>query len=638
MDDLGGDENLSQHAAYQQYLRALELHRKGDLAAAKLLYEGVLNTNPLNADVLHVLGVVLAQQGDQSAALDFFDKAISIKPSDALFYINQGNARLELNRFDAAVISYDKALALGGGSPDLYAKRGMALHKIKRIEQAIDSYQKAIDGGMVQAELFNNLGNVYLMVERYEAALDCFEQVVKIKPNYEYLFGLLLQTRMRLCQWDTYQFDIDRLCHRIARGERVSTCFAALTLIDDLDLHHKNALIWVNDYHQPNPSLGLIKKLPKKQRIRIGYYSADMHNHATMWLMAGLFEHHDRDRFELIAFSYGIGKHDEMRDRICRAFDHFMDVTHKTDEEVAKISRSWDIDIAVDLKGLTGQARLGVFAYRAAPIQVSYLGYPGTLGAEYMDYLIADRTLIAEASKPYFSEKIAYLPGSYQVNDRKRKISERVFTKADVELPERGFVFCCFNNNYKITPDVFDTWVRILTAVPGSVLWLYQDNPAAADNLRKEAVRRGLDYRRLVFAAKIELSEHLARHRLADLFLDTIPCNAHTTASDALWSGLPVLTRIGQSFASRVAASLLHAIGLPELITLTESEYEAMAIELATHPEKLKAIKLKLEQNRLTMPLFDTERYTRNLEAAYVAMYERYQADLPPDHIAITDR
>ena len=281
---------------------------------------------------------------------------------------------------------------------------------------------------------------------------------------------------------------------------------------------------------------------------------------------------------------------------------------------------------------------MGIFSYRAAPMQVSYLGYPGTVGAPYMDYLLADRTLVPEQSQVHYSEKIVYLPGSYQVNDRQRRISEHIFTKAAVGLPEQGFVFCCFNNNYKITPVMMDSWVRILNAVPGSVLWLFEDNVTASTNLHKEAAQRGLDPSRLVFATQMILSEHLARHRLADLFLDTLPYNAHTTASDALWAGIPVLTQAGESFAARVAASLLNAIGMPELIVETQEQYESLAIELAHTPARLSALKEKLQQNRLTTPLFDTGLYTRNLEAAYSAMYERYQSDMPPDHIHLSDQ
>lgn len=351
--------------------------------------------------------------------------------------------------------------------------------------------------------------------------------------------------------------------------------------------------------------------------------------------MAELFELHDKNKFELIAFSFRPCEKDEMRQRLLNTFDQFIDVSLKSDKDISLLSREINIDIAVDLMGFTKNNRVNIFSYRVAPIQVNYLGYPGTMVAEYIDYIIADRTLIPLQNQQHYSEKVVYLPNSYQSNDRQRVIADKVFTKEELNLPNDGFVFCCFNNNFKITPETFDGWMRILKAVEGSVLWLLEDNLTAGINLRKEAQNRGIDPKRLVFANRMKLPEHLARHKAADLFIDTLPYNAHTTASDALWAGLPVLTCMGECFASRVAASLLNAIELPELITTTQEQYVATAIELATNPAKLKEIKQKLERNRLTTALFDSPRFTKHIEAAFMQMYERYQADLPPDHIYI---
>jgi predicted O-linked N-acetylglucosamine transferase (SPINDLY family) len=324
-----------------------------------------------------------------------------------------------------------------------------------------------------------------------------------------------------------------------------------------------------------------------------------------------------------------------MRVRLKGAFDKFIDVRNMSDRDVAVLARGLEIDIGVDLNGFTGDARTSIFAMRAAPVQVSYLGYPGTTGADYIDYLIADPMLIPAAHRAHYTEKVVYLPNTYQPNDRKRQISDKGFTRSELFLPQEGFIFCCFNNNYKTTPDVFDSWMRILGRVDGSVLWLLEDNEIAVRNLKKEASARGIDPNRLVFAPRMTLPDHLARHRVADLFLDTLPYNAHTTASDALWAGLPVLTQIGETFAGRVAASLLNAAGLPELITTTRDAYEALAIELASNPAKLASIRQKLSDNRLTTPLFDTTLFTKHIEAAYTAMYERHQAGLPPDHIHV---
>jgi predicted O-linked N-acetylglucosamine transferase (SPINDLY family) len=366
----------------------------------------------------------------------------------------------------------------------------------------------------------------------------------------------------------------------------------------------------------------------------VGYFSADFKNHPVSLLTAELFELHDKNRFEITAFSFGVDDKSPMRLRLSQAFNSFIDVSDISDLGIAELSRNLQIDIAVDLGGHTQSSRTGIFSYRAAPIQIGYIGYLGTMGAEYYDYLLAGKTTIPDELQKFYSEKIVYLP-SYQVNDRKRTISERQFTRKELGLPETGFVFCCFNHNYKILPSTFDSWMRILNTVEGSILFLYADNERAKTNLIDEASLRGVDSARLVFGGRIPTEEYLARYRVCDLFLDTFPYNAGTTASDALWVGLPVLTLMGQSFASRMAASLLNAIGLPELITDTQEEYEALAIELGLNPKKLADAKLKLASNRLTTPLFDTPLFTRYLEAVYQKMMERYWADLPIEHIFI---
>jgi predicted O-linked N-acetylglucosamine transferase (SPINDLY family) len=357
-------------------------------------------------------------------------------------------------------------------------------------------------------------------------------------------------------------------------------------------------------------------------RIRLAYLSADFHDHATAFLMAGLFELHDRSRFEITAFSFGPAIESEMRSRLQRSFERFVDVQAQRENEIAAFIHRQQIDIAVDLKGFTRSARTHIFALRPAPIQVSYMGFPGTMGADYIDYIIADRFVIPEDHRQWFSEKIVYLPDSYQANDSKRRIADAAPTRAEAHLPQAGFVFCSFNGVYKITPELFSIWMRLLREIDGSVLWLIEESVTAVNNLQREATQRGISPERLLFAPKIDNAAHLARYRLADLFLDTLPCNAHTTASDALWAGLPVLTCLGSTFAGRVAASLLNAVGLPELITTSLDEYEALALRLAREPELLSSLKSRLATNRLTYPLFDTERHARHVEAAFTKMCE----------------
>jgi protein O-GlcNAc transferase len=373
----------------------------------------------------------------------------------------------------------------------------------------------------------------------------------------------------------------------------------------------------------------------RRDRLRIGYLSADFHRHATAFLIAELFERHDRSRFEVLGFSYGPDDESDMRARLVAAFDQFHVVHTVSDRDVAKLLNDLAVDIAVDLKGLTRDCRPGILAHRPAPIQVSYLGYPGTMGADFIDYVIADKVVLPFDQQPFWTEKIVHLPDSYQVNDSKRKIAAHTATRGDTGLPDQGFVFCCFNNTWKVTPPVFDVWMRLLKAVDNSVLWVLRDNIVAERNLRKEAALRGVDPLRLVFAESLPLEEHLARQRLAELFLDTLPVNAHTTASDALWAGLPVLTCYGQAFSGRVAASLLHAIGLPELVTHSLDEYEGVALRLARDPSQLEDLRNRLQNNQSTYPLFNTDRFRRHIEAAYATMWERLQHNQSPQSFCV---
>ena len=621
--------------AYANRGNALRELKQLDVAVAS--YERAIEFKPDLAEAYYNLGLAMHELTQLEGAVASYDKAIALKPNLVEAYCDRGNALLELKQLVAAVVSYKKAITLKPDYAAAYSNQGLALQELRQLDAAVASYERAISLKPNYAEAYYNRGNALKELKQLVAADVSYGMAIDLKPDYEYLFGLRLHTKMRMCDWHDFEINLKNLSQKVQSKLKASTCFPLLALPIGLALQRQAAETWTKDKHPYKATLGPILKPESKSKIRIGYFSADFHNHATSYLIAELLERHDKDKFELIAISFGPNTEDEMRHRIKQSVDQFVDVTEMNDQAVAHKSRELCIDIAVDLKGLTQDARLNIFSYKAAPIQVSYLGYPGTLGADYIDYLIADKTLIPKESQEHYSEKIVYLPYSYQVNDSHRAIASKQFTKQELGLPKDSFVFCCFNNNYKITPDVFDAWVRILTAVDASVLWLFEDNQTAATNLRKEAALRGLDPSRLIFAKHMYLPEHLARHKAADLFLDTFHCNAHTTASDALWAGLPVLTCMGESFASRVAASLLFAIGLPELVTETTTDYEALAIELATNFNKLKAIKDTLESNRLTTPLFDTALFARHIEAAYIEMYDRYQAVLPPDHIYITD-
>ena len=609
-----------------------ELERLDDALAS---YDKAIFLKPDHAEAFNNRGNALKELKRLDDALASYDKAIALKHDYAEAFVSRGNALKELKRLDYALASYDKAIALKHDYAEAFNNRGAVLQELKRLDDALASYDKAIALKHDYAEAFNNRGNALKELKRLDDALASYDKAIYLKSDYEFLYGNILHTKMYLCDWSDVRRILNEIESSIELGRKIATPFSILGLIDRSKLHMDASRIYINDKHKTYSNSFGIKSKTSCERIRIGYFSADFHNHATSFLMAELFEEHDAHKFELYGFSFGPEKQDDMRNRVSRAFDHFIDVNNKSDHEIAQLSRDIGIDIAVDLKGFTQDYRMGIFAEYAAPIQVSYLGYPGTLAAPYFDYLVADKILIPPESQQYYSEKIIYMPHSYQANDSKRAISSKLFTKKHLGLPESGFVFCCFNNNYKILPETFDVWMRLLKKVSGSVLWLLEDNPTAAKNLRKEAGVRGVDPARLVFAPRMKLDEHLARHRYADLFLDTLPYNAHTTASDALWAGLPVLTQMGQSFAARVAASLLNAMDLPELITKTQEEYESRAIELANDPLQLAQIKKKLEQNRETSPLFNGQLFARHMEAAYAEIHRRHLNGEKPDHIDV---
>jgi predicted O-linked N-acetylglucosamine transferase (SPINDLY family) len=569
-------------------------------------------------------------------ALAQFDRAIEIDGGVAEVHCGRAEVLAALGRMEEALVAYDRAIAIKRDYAEAHLGRGKVLAELDRAEAALASFENAVSVRADFTDAHFNRATMLSVLRRHEAARAGFERVRMLAPNFEFLEGQRRHARMQCCDWDGLEQEDAHLAGRIERGEPAATPFAVLAMSDSPALQAAAARIWARRRVAANP--GLTPQAParrKTAKIHLGYFSADFREHATMSLAAGLFEAHDRDQFRVTAFSFGPDSQDAMRVRLNAACDAVIDVRRRSDREVAQLARDLQVDVAVDVQGYTGGCRPGVFALRAAPLQVSYLAYPGTIGAEYMDYLVADRVVISPASRPHYSEKILYLPYSYQVNDAKRAAASGSVARGEFGLPATGFVFCCFNNSFKITPTVFDTWMRILMRTHGSVLWLLRDNDAAVRNLRLEAARRGVAPERLIFAERCPVAEHLERHRFADLFLDTLPYNAHTTASDALWAGLPVLTRSGDAFAGRVAASLLMALDLPELVVSTSAEYEALAIELAEDAVQLQGLRQRLLSDRTRSRLFDTVRYTRELECGYMAMIRRHDAGLPPDDIQV---
>ena len=580
-------------------------------------------------------GMALIDLKHPDEALSSFDRAIALKPDLAIAHNNRGIALVSLGRIQDALASYEKAIAL---EPDLtlaHNNRGMTLIDLKRPEEALASFDRVISLKPDDPNAWHGRGVAFHNLERYKEAADSFGRTLAIDPNYPFAKGALLHHKMLCCDWNGVDGLIAEITHDVASSQPSATPFGW----QGVCASEQNLLLCAQIYNKHNfnsiiNNMPLIRQYTNK-KIRIGYLSGEFRNQATSTLIVGVLEEHDKNRFEIFAFDNGWDDGSDLRKRINCSVNKIINIRQLSDPSATAAIIENKIDILINLNGYFGEHRMQVFAQRPAPIQVNYLGFPGTLGAEYIDYLIADHHVIRRTHERFYTEKVVYLPDCYQANDSKRKIGTDTFGRKDFELPENCVVFCCFNNSYKILPYIFDLWMRILKEVAGSVLWLLEANQTATSNLRREAKTRGVSPERLVFAKRAPSQLHLARHRLADLFLDTLPYNAHTTACDALWAGLPVLTCLGETFAGRVAGSLLYAVGLPELIMTTTDSYERTAINLAKNPDQLAAIKRKLAENRLTMPLFNTALFTKNIEAAYSEMYRRHRNGLPPDRIII---
>jgi predicted O-linked N-acetylglucosamine transferase (SPINDLY family) len=581
--------------------QAISLHQQGNLVDAEAVYKKVLSVHPKNFDALHMLGIIYAQRDLFKEAEKYLRKAIAIDGSVPPCLNNYGIILCKLSRFDEAIDIFKRAIRLAPNHAGIYSDSGLAFSKLKRHAEAAVAFTKALE----------------------------------INPEYPFAKGLLLHQKMQLCDWVKIDDLIAQIEKELAAGKSSADPFGWQGVAKSERSLHLCAKIYNKNRFPADIKPFISRRLGNNQKIRIGYLSGEFRDQATSHLLAGVIENHDKSRFQIYAIDNGWDDRSKIRSRIVDSMHCVINIKEMRTSQAVNTIREENIDLLINLNGYFGEERTEIFAQKAAPIQINYLGFPGTLGADYIDYIIADQCVIPPNHREFYTEKVVYLPNCYQANDTKREIGSRIFRRLECGLPEKGFVFCCFNNSYKIMPDTFDSWMRILSQTDASVLWLLEDNATAANNLKKEAVARGIGAERLIFAKRMALNDHLARHRLADLFLDTLPYNAHTTASDALWAGLPVLTCTGNTFAGRVATSILNAIHLPELIATTREAYEQMAIDLATHPEKLGSIKQNLAENRFTTPFFDTKLFTKHIEVAYTAMYERHQAGLAPDHIAI---
>jgi len=566
-------------------------HALGRLSEALASYDGALRTQPLRVDALNNRGIVLSELARHAEALATFDRAIAMRPDYAEAHNNRGVTLLGLKRFDEAIASFDRALA------------------------ARPRYGEALE----------HRGKCLMRMGQCEAAGADFAALLAIDPRRKYARGYLVHARMHMCEWGGLSSDCARLVEELRAGHAVCAPFPLLAIPCTPADQLQCARLFAAAEYPPAPEPLWCGERTPHERLRIGYVSGEFREQATSYLIAEMLESHDRTRFEVYGLSSGPHEESPMRQRLQAAMEHFVDIAAMTDDAAARLVSHHEIDILLNLNGYFGEERTGVFARRPAPLAVNYLGFPGTMGADYIDYIIADRHVVPPQDAPDYAEKVVHLPDCYQANDSQRRIGEPAPSRGEAGLPDDGFVFCCFNNNHKIMPDVFDVWMKLLRELPGSVLWLIEGNAAVAQNLRREAESRGVAGNRIVFAPRAAPDRHLARHRLADLFLDTLPHNAHTTASDALWTGLPLVTCVGTTFAGRVARSLLAALGLDELATATLGEYEALALRLARDPALLDAVRRKLASRRDASPLFDGKRLCRHMEAAFVTMWERHR-------------
>ena len=609
-----------------------ELARQNDALES---YSRAIAIRPGYPEALNGCGIVLCDLRRYAEALAHYERALATKPDYREALINRAHPLCDLRRYEEALESCDRALAITSDDPDAWNLRGNVLLDLKRHADALESYDRALALRPDHHYALHNRGYLLAELKRHEEAAQCYEQLLGLAPGFAFLKGELLHQKMLCCDWRQFDTLAESIRRDVRAGRKSAEPFGYQAVSGSEQDLRRCAEIYTGDKFPAAETPMWAGERYDNPRIRIGYLSGEFRQQATAVLITELFELHDKSRFELFAFDNGWDDASELRGRIKRAFHEVVDISRLADVEAAAAIRQRKIDILVNLNGYFGRGRQGVFSYRPSPVQVNYLGFPGTIGADYIDYIIADRHVIPPGHQAHYTEQVVYLPDTYQVNDSKRKISDDMPARAAAKLPERGFVFCCFNNNYKITPDLFALWMRLLCKVEGSVLWLLEDNAAASSNLRREAESRGVASERIVFAKRMRLDQHLARHGLADLFLDTLPYNAHTTASDALWTGLPLLTCQGTTFPGRVAASLLDAVGLPELIAHGVQEYEARALELAAAPGTLAEIRAKLVRNRASWPLFDAERFRRHLESAFMTMWNRQVRGEAPAGFAV---
>jgi len=595
---------------------------------------GVLDAQPGHVMARLNLGRALGMQGRAAEAVQQYDQALAQRPGEFDAWCERAMLLRELQRYHEAAESQRRAVALRPDTAGAWNDLAATLLFLDDHAGALASCQRALSLDPSLAGAWSNRGLTLEFLERHEEAIPAYERALALDPDTPYADGRLAWLKLKLGDWNEHAASVARIVRNVRAGQRATEPFELLFFTDDPADQLACARTCTGDRYPPTAAVWTGERYAHK-RIRLAYVSADFRDHPASYLLAELFEGHDRARFELYGISLGPDDKGPMAVRVSSAFEHFLRVRERSDREIAALLREHEIDIAVDLLGYTSHRRTGLFAMRPSPIQVNYLGFPATVGTDYHDYILADPFLIPDGSDTHYSEKVARLPDTFQANDTSRRRAEETPTRMSLGLPEQAVVYCSFNKSPKINPETFDAWMSILRGVPGSVLWLWGGEAALERNLHREAQARGVDPSRLVLAAGVPYARHLARLKCADISLDTFPFNGGATASDALWCGVPVITRPGRALASRMAGSLLRAVGLPELVVEDSTRYTALAIRLGTDAGLRALTREKLSANRGTWPLFDAERFRRHIEAAYEIMWRRYQAGQPPESFSV---
>ena len=655
--------------------KAKQLHQKGQIKEAQKLYLELIRDNNNDVKLNFLIGTSFLQLKNYQQAISYLNNSIKIDPNIPHIYNSRGIVHSKTKEFQNAINDFNKAILLKKDFLEAYLNKGIVLKNIKKFEESFKCFNECLKIDSQNPKVYFNLGNLFTEFGKYQEAKNAYDKAIffnnkfaeaydgrgdvmrelskinqddkyfelsikdseeayRINENLDYLFGKIVHSKMHLNDWSNFNKQLQIIADGLKNNKKIIVPFPFLSLIDDPQKHKDNSILFAKTF-VPILSNNLKKKIIDNSKIKIGYFSADLNAHAVSQLIHKMFRIHDKKKFQIYCYAFGLKEKDEVHKNIEKNVDFYRDIRDIADHEAALVAREDEIDIAIDLQGYTGKQRSGIFANRAAPIQINYLGYPGTMGAKFIDYIIADENLIPKKNQKFYSEKIIYMPDSYQVQDDELKAAEITPSKTKLGLPEDCFIFCAINNNYKILPEVFNSWMKILEKVEQSVLWLLDTNEVAKNNLLRETELRKISSDRIVFAKKTSYDIYLSQFQHADLFLDTFVYNAGATASNALWMGVPVLTKIGQSYSSRMASSLLHSIGLPELITNSPEAYEKLAVELATNTNKLSTIKLKLKENRLQKALFNTEIFTRNFEEGLQKVYKNYLEKNEPKNIFI---